>query len=164
MERQRFIWESEVPASPEEVFAWHEAPGAVEKLTPPWEKVQMVERGESLAVGTRVVFRVQAGPFWKTWVAEHVAYDPPYLFADQQREGPFAYWLHRHRFERTERGTTRMIDEIEYTLPLGWLGQLGGGIFTRAKLTKMFTYRHQVVLDHFRRVSEGAKRGDRDHS
>lgn len=155
MGRQTFRKESEVNAAPAEVFAWHEEPGAVERLTPPWEKVQMVKRGESLRVGTQVIFRVFTGPISQLWVAEHVAYDPPRLFADQQRQGPFAYWLHRHRFEPTERGTTLMIDDVEYELPLGWLGELVGGAFTRAKLQKMFDYRHQVVLQHFGKATPG---------
>jgi ligand-binding SRPBCC domain-containing protein len=44
-----------------------------------------------------------------------------------------------------------MTDEIEYELPLGWLGGIIAGEFTRAKLKKMFDYRHQVVLEHFTR-------------
>jgi ligand-binding SRPBCC domain-containing protein len=54
--------ETEIPASPEEVFAWHEEPGAVERLTPPWEQVEMVERArESARWGRRVVFKVVYG-------------------------------------------------------------------------------------------------------
>jgi ligand-binding SRPBCC domain-containing protein len=151
MRRQQFIKQTEIPATPEAVFAWHEQPGAVEKLTPPWEKVEMVERGESLLVGTRVVFKVFTGPFWRKWVAEHVEYDPPRLFADVQRQGPFAYWYHRHHFKPTAQGTTMMIDDIEYELPLGWLGEAFGGGFARAKLEKMFDYRHQVVLRNFQK-------------
>lgn len=150
MSRQRFKKQTEVTAPPEAVFAWHEQPGAVERLTPPWEKVRMVKRGESLRIGTVVIFKVFAGPFTKTWVAEHVEYDPPRLFADIQRQGPFAYWYHRHWFEATERGTTMMTDDVEYELPLGWLGELFGGGFTRSKLERMFAYRHQVVLESFR--------------
>jgi ligand-binding SRPBCC domain-containing protein len=151
MGRQRFIKQTEIPALPQAVFAWHEQPNAVEKLMPPWEKVEMVERGDSLRIGTRVIFKVFKGPLWRKWVAEHVEYNPPQLFADIQREGPFAYWYHRHRFEPTARGTTMMIDDIEYELPLGWLGELFGGGFARAKLEKMFDYRHQVVLDNFKK-------------
>lgn len=149
MTKQRFVKQSEVSAPPVEVFAWHERPGAVERLTPPWERVEMIERGDGLRVGTRVVFKVFAGPFARLWVAEHVEYDPPHLFADVQRRGPFAYWYHRHRFAPTAQETTLMIDEVEYALPLGGLGAWLGGGFVRAKLQKMFDYRHQVVQQSF---------------
>jgi ligand-binding SRPBCC domain-containing protein len=44
MKLQRFCKESEMLAPPAEVFAWHEQPGAVERLTPLWERVEMVQR------------------------------------------------------------------------------------------------------------------------
>jgi hypothetical protein len=147
MKTRRFIKQSEIAAPPAAVFAWHEQPGAVERLTPPWERVEMVQRATGLQPGARVVFKVYTGPFWRRWVAEHTEYEPPHLFADIQRQGPFAYWHHRHRFEPTTKGTTLMIDEIEYALPLGWLGELVAGNFTRAKLQRMFDYRHRVVAE-----------------
>lgn len=150
MGKQRFIKQTEIPATPEEVFKWHEGPGAVEKLTPPWERAEVVESPGSLKVGTVVKFKVYTGPLWKLWVAEHVEYDPPRLFADIQRKGPFAWWYHRHRFDPTERGTTMMTDEIEYELPLSFISQPLAGAFVRAKLQRMFDYRHRVVLDNFR--------------
>lgn len=67
--------------------------------------------------------------------------------ADVQRKGPFAYWYHKHLFEPTERNTTLMIDDIEYALPLGWLGELIGGRLVRARLQRMFDYRHGVVSE-----------------
>lgn len=152
MQTQIFRQESEIKAPPKEVFAWHERPGAVEDLTPPWERVEVMERANSLHVGSRVVFKIHSGLIPQTWVAEHIEYDPPHLFTDVQRQGPFAHWLHRHRFEHTERGTTRMIDDIEYALPLGWLGELAVGWFVRAKLQRMFAYRHQVVAKALNRI------------
>ncbi|MFN0108387.1 MAG: SRPBCC family protein [Blastocatellia bacterium] len=150
MKLQRFAKQSEIAATPETVFAWHEQPGAVEQLTPPWERAEVLERPDpqmGLQIGTRVVFKVFTGPFWRLWVAEHIEYNPPNLFTDIQLRGPFAYWRHSHRFEPTERGSTLMTDEIEYALPLGWLGELVAGDFTRKKLSRMFDYRHQVVAE-----------------
>jgi ligand-binding SRPBCC domain-containing protein len=147
MKMQRFIKQSEIAAPPETVFAWHEQPGAVERLTPPWERLEVLEHPDGLRVGTRVVFKVRTGPFRRLWVAEHTEYKPPHLFADIQRQGPFAYWYHRHRFEPAPRGATLMIDEIEYALPLGWLGELVAGNFARDKLERMFDYRHRVVAE-----------------
>jgi ligand-binding SRPBCC domain-containing protein len=36
-------------------------------------------------------------------------------------------------------------DAIEYELPLGALGQLGGGWFVRGMLEKLFAFRHDVT-------------------
>jgi hypothetical protein len=91
---------------PAVVFAWLEQPGAVERLTPPWEGIEVLERASSLPVGAQIVFKVYVGSFWRLWIAEHTEYEPPYLFADIQRQGPISYRYHRHRFEPTVRGTS----------------------------------------------------------
>lgn len=147
MKRRRFIKQSEIAAPPAAVFDFHEQPRAVEALTPPWERVEVVEHAGGLSVGTRVVFKMFIGPIPRLWVAEHTEYVPPHLFIDIQRRGPFAYWCHRHRFEPTAQGTTLMTDEVEYALPLGWLGELIAGGAVRAKLQRMFDYRHRIVAE-----------------
>ena len=140
-----FIKQSEIGAAPEEVFGWHARPEAIDLLTPPWERVEVIERARGLEVGSRAVFKVYAGPFWRLWVAEHVEHVPGRLFADVQRRGPFARWYHRHRFEPTRRGTTLMTDEVDYALPGGRVCELLTGPLVRARLERMFDYRHAVV-------------------
>jgi ligand-binding SRPBCC domain-containing protein len=154
MKTQKFIKQTEIEAPPEEVFAFHENPEVLMKLTPPWEKVEIIEFAGSIKVGTKTIIKTFVGPFSQIWEAEHTEYVANRLFADIQRRGPFAYWYHKHRFEPTARGTTMMIDEIEYKLPLGWFGNMFGGVFVRAKLNKMFDYRHEVLKKQFNRKNE----------
>lgn len=150
MKTQKFIKQSEIAAPVEAVFAWHERPEVLQDLTPPWERVEIVQPAGSIQVGARTVIKTYVGPIPQTWEAEHTEYIPNRLFADTQHRGPFAYWYHRHRFEPTERGTTIYTDEVEYALPLGWLGRLLGGPFVRAKLQRLFDYRHRVVAEKMR--------------
>ncbi|HYP27210.1 MAG TPA: SRPBCC family protein [Blastocatellia bacterium] len=150
MKTHRFIKQSEIDAPPEAVFAFHERPGIVEKLTPPWERIEMLEAAPDLKPGTRTVFKVFLGPIPRLWVAEHTEYIPDRLFADVQREGPFAYWYHRHIFEPTGRGTTLMRDDVEYALPLSRVSDLIAGRFVRAKLQRMFDYRHRVLAERMK--------------
>ncbi len=141
----RFRKESLIQASAERVFAFHEAPDAFERLQPPWQTTEIVQPPASLEVGTRVIVKVKLGPLWQTIVAEHVAYEPGRMFADRMLEGPFASWLHRHVV--TPQGPDRCLltDDIEYELPLGWLGRVFGGGFARWNLERMFEYRHEVT-------------------
>ena len=44
-----------LPFPAEAVFAWHARPGAIERLTPPWEHVQVIERSGGIEDGGRVV-------------------------------------------------------------------------------------------------------------
>ena len=140
-----FVKESLVHATPERLFAFHASPGALERLTPPWEKVKLVEGGDSIEVGSRVVLETRLGPVPLRWVAEHVAYDPPHAFADVQVSGPFRQWHHRHEFLPAGPAASTLRDVVHYQVPLGRLGQLCGGWFVRRKLEKMFAYRHEVT-------------------
>ena len=141
----RFEKQTRIRAPPEAVFAFHENPGALERLTPPWERVRLLEGGGSIRPGTRVVLAVPFGPFRMKWIAEHTEYEPDRMFADRQIRGPFASWYHRHLCIDDGQGGTILRDEIDYELPFGVLGRLFGSWLVRAKLAKMFDYRHEVT-------------------
>jgi ligand-binding SRPBCC domain-containing protein len=149
---ERFRKETAIEAAAELVFAWHERPEAFGKLTPPWERVRVVERsGEGLETGTRVVLEMRVGPFRQRWVALHTAYEKGRMFRDEQVSGPFARWVHSHRVEPVAGGRSRLVDEIDYALPFGWLGRLFGGGLMRRKLERMFEYRHRVTKEECER-------------
>jgi len=143
--RVRFVRESRIAATPAEVFAFHESPGALERLTPPWERAERIEGGESIRPGSRVTLKVRVGPLTMRWVAEHTEYDPGRLFADRQVRGPFASWYHRHHFLDDGAGGTILRDEVEFEPPFGWLGRRLGGRFLDKKLGRLFDYRHEVT-------------------
>lgn len=140
-----FVKESRIAAPPEEVFAFHESPGALQRLTPPWDRVRFLEGGGSLRPGTRLVISVPVGPFRVRWVAEHTEYEPGRMFADRQVEGPFASWDHRHYCLDDGQGGTILRDEIEFRPPMGALGRILGAGPLRSKLQRMFDYRHEVT-------------------
>ena len=122
----RFVKESRIAAPPSAVFAFHETPGALSLLTPPWEKVEVVEGGGSIRPGSRVILKTKIGPLSLRWVAEHTEYEQGRLFADRQVSGPFAEWSHRHLFLDDGAGGCLMRDEVEYEPPLGLLGRMLG--------------------------------------
>jgi ligand-binding SRPBCC domain-containing protein len=143
----RFIRATRIAASPEAVFRFHEDPDALERLTPPWEPMRVVETAHSLLPGSRVVLRGRILGVPVTWVAVHTHYEPPLLFADRLESGPFASWQHRHLMLPHPDGGTVLRDEIDYELPFGRPGRWLGGWFVRRRLEKLFAYRHQVTRD-----------------
>lgn len=145
MQKQTFVYRSRIPAPAEAVFRWHARPGALERLTPPWESVEIVEKTGGIENGARVVLRVKLGPIAQRWVAEHRDYEDGRQFRDVQVSGPFSHWEHTHLIEPDGPSACYLEDRIEYALPLGLLGQIGGSAFTRAKLERLFTYRHHVT-------------------
>ena len=140
----RFIKESVIEASVEEVFAFHERPDAFALLQPPWEHAQILQPPSSLAVGTVVKLRSRVGPLWLTIVAEHVAYEKNQRFEDVMKRGPFAKWHHKHLFSADPAGCL-LRDEIDYQPPLGLLGKLMSPFVIEPRLKRMFEYRHQIT-------------------
>ncbi|RLS75753.1 MAG: cyclase [Planctomycetota bacterium] len=137
--------ESNIAATPETVFQFHESPGALTHLIPPWENMKAVESSGSLQPGARVVLQGNVGPVPVRWVAMHTEYRYPTMFADRQESGPFAFWYHRHFCLENSRGGTLLRDEVEYRAPFGFLGMLFGDWIIRRKLQNMFQYRHDTT-------------------
>jgi ligand-binding SRPBCC domain-containing protein len=90
-----------------------------------------------------------------TWEARHLgvrqkltsrisAFDRPRHFRDEMVRGAFARFLHDHHFDATESGT-RMIDELDFSAPLGPLGRLAEQMFLTAYLTRFLEQRSQVL-------------------
>ncbi len=132
-----------VPAA--EAFAWHERSGALARLNPPWERVELESHVGGLREGAQVKLRAKAGPFWTRWEVEHRDYAPGKLFRDVAKKSPFAHWDHRHEFSDTGDGGCLLTDRIEYALPGGVAGEWVAGAFTRRKLETLFAYRHAVT-------------------
>lgn len=154
MKTQTFRKRTPMPAGVDELWAWHERPGAFERLNPPFDPVKVVERSGGLEVGARTVIDMKLG----RWVAQHTAFERGRLFRDEQVSGPFAKWVHTHRFEAVADGTSMLDDEVEYALPMGVLGRTFGGIAT-STLERMFAYRHAVTRADLLRHSAFAGRG-----
>ena len=135
-----------IEAPAEEVFRWHQRPGAFERLNTPWDAARVVSRTGSIEEeGSRVELRV--GPLGQKWVAEHYGCRPGREFRDRQISGPFAFWRHRHRMEPDGEDASFLEDEIEYALPGGALGDRVGRGAVRSLLERMFTYRHRLAAD-----------------
>ncbi len=138
---------STLPASAEAAFAWHERPGAFERLTPPWERVEVVERTGGIEDGARTTLRVHAGPVPLRWVAVHRDYVQGRRFVDQQVEGPFSHWIHQHLFEPVGPAASRYTDRIEFAPPMGTLGAAAGMWLARPRIERLLAYRHSMLRE-----------------
>ena len=82
---------------------------------------------------------------WRTLISD---YEPPFRFVDQQIKGPYTFWHHTHTFRLVE-GGVEIIDQVKYSLPLGWLGTLVHAIWVRKDLEKIFEHRKTVIQNYF---------------
>lgn len=138
---------STLPVSPGEAFAWHERPGAFERLVPPWERVTVLERTGGIHEGARTAVKVRVGPMRFRWVAEHREYEAGRRFVDRQVEGPFSHWIHEHRFEPAGADGSRYTDRIEFAPPFGSFGAAAGAWLARPRVERMLAYRHATLRD-----------------
>jgi uncharacterized protein (TIGR01777 family) len=143
MSDQVFCRSIRIERPTEEVFRWHERPGALTRLCPPWEQIELVAATGGVQNGARVTLRSRVGPFWTEWRVEHRDYVAGRQFRDVQVAGPFARWEHLHRIEPDGPGACILTDEIEYRLPGGAVGRALAGGFTRRKLETMFAWRQE---------------------
>ncbi|HEX5386347.1 MAG TPA: TIGR01777 family oxidoreductase [Gemmatimonadales bacterium] len=136
-----------LPYPADVVYAWHTRPGAFERLTPPWERVEVVERTGGIEDGARAVLRVRAGPVPVRWAARHEGVVPGRQFVDSQTEGPFSHWLHSHRIVPDGESASFLTDRIEYAAPYGIAGAAADLWWVRPRLERMLAYRHAVLRD-----------------
>lgn len=137
----KFVKSVVIEAPVEVVFRFHEREDALALLSPPFPPVRMLSRTGGIEKGARVELRVGI----LTWVAVHTAYERNRLFEDQQVEGPFARWVHRHEFEAVDAHRTRLTDRIEYELPGGAVVNTLFGWAVTVGLGNMFRHRHRVT-------------------
>ncbi|MBW2634793.1 MAG: TIGR01777 family oxidoreductase [Deltaproteobacteria bacterium] len=149
-----------IKAPVEEVFEWHERSGALERLSPPWDPLEVISKGPGIDEGTRVEMYIKAGPLPVKikWIAEHTLYEKNRMFQDRQVKGPFKRWIHTHTFTTDDGGETVLEDRIDYALPLHPLGNLFGGRSIKKKLERIFRYRHATtardLVDHLSRQDQ----------
>jgi len=140
-----FVYRTRIPAPAGYVFNWLERPGALERLTPPWERVRIMKKSGGLENGSRVTLRHRVGPYWQEWLIEHRDFIAGRQFRDIQILGPFNRWEHLHLVEPDGENACFLEDRIEYRMPLLGLSQPVMGFWVRKRLQRMFAYRHAAA-------------------
>jgi uncharacterized protein (TIGR01777 family) len=140
-----------------DVFGYHDTPGVIDRLIPPWESVRLAKRSDSLAVGSEVELVQTIFGMRRRWLARHTEWIPERLFVDSQVYGPFARWTHRHEFQAVSDSQCQLMDRIEYQLPLSPMSNIAEP-WVRGKLSSMFAYRHRITADDLRARQDFALR------
>lgn len=130
-----------------DAFSWHERPGALERLVPPWDPLQVLSTDGSIEEGAERVLQMRLGPLRYRWHARHRGYERGRQFQDVQIKGPLAYWCHSHLFRPKSDDANRcyLNDRIEYALPFSPIGDLLMRRRVQNNLKRIFAYRHTVL-------------------
>jgi uncharacterized protein (TIGR01777 family) len=157
MTRLRFSYQSVLADhDPEHVFAWHERPGALERLTPPWGQVEVLKKEGGIRDGAQVALNVRQGPASFRWELRHEGYEQGRRFRDVQVSGPLKSWEHTHSFSPREEGGTLLEDEIEMEPPLGAAGGAIAPGFVKRELERLFAFRYRRLHTDLARHAEFA--------
>lgn len=138
-----FTYRFTIPASVEEVAAFHSSTEVLSQLAPPPIFIQIHE-AEPLAEGAEARFTMWFGPIPARWRARHSDVGPG-GFTDEQVEGPLESWRHRHSFVPLDESHTRIEEQIQYEHRPGLPGLLTRLAFNPVGLQLLFTYRQLVT-------------------
>ena len=140
----RLLRSTWLPRPVDEVFDFFSDARNLERITPPELRFHIVSTLlMEMHAGTNIEYRLVLFGFRFRWLTEITDWDPPLRFVDRQLSGPYRHWLHAHRFT-AERQGTRMVDRVDYVLPLGHLGLLARPLVAR-ELRRIFDYRESSI-------------------
>jgi len=164
---QRFETRQWVPFPVELVFAFFANPANLPHLMPPRQKMRIEDvrlqappprpvaqdparRFLSVAGGVGTEIMISFLPLaWvpkrMSWMARITEFAWNSHLCDEQVRGPFASFRHRHGLQPEAREGvegTLVADEIEFALPWGVLGQIGG-VFLKHELSRTFAHRQK---------------------
>jgi ligand-binding SRPBCC domain-containing protein len=134
-----------VAAGIEETFAFFSDAANLEVLTPPFLGFTILSPLPiEMREGTLIEYRLRFMGAPLSWLTRIDSWEPNRSFTDRQLRGPYARWVHTHRFAAA-RGGTLMRDDVEYALPLAPLSNPVHELLVRPQLARIFAYRRDAV-------------------
>ena len=140
-----------LPITLSEAWEFFSTPKNLAKITPEHMGFQIlyISGAEKAYTGQIIQYKVSIIPGIKVnWVTEITHVKEPQYFIDEQRFGPYALWHHQHHFKEVK-GGIQMTDEVNYALPLGFIGSLAHWIFVEREVNRIFDHRSTVLKKYF---------------
>ncbi|HRK06846.1 MAG TPA: TIGR01777 family oxidoreductase [Pseudobdellovibrionaceae bacterium] len=134
-----------LPQAPEEIFPFFCDEKNLETLTPPFLNFSVIGKSTpEIGQGTLIDYRLSLHGLPLKWRTRIEEWAPGVKFVDTQLRGPYSLWHHTHEFEPLAGGTL-MRDRVLYRLPLGFMGDWGGGWKVARDVRQIFAYRRKKV-------------------
>jgi ligand-binding SRPBCC domain-containing protein len=145
--------EQKLQISLQEAWDFFSSPKNLSKITPKHMGFIITNQpSETMFEGQIITYKVSPLLGVKiSWMTEITTVKENEYFIDEQRFGPYSLWHHRHHFYEID-GGIKMIDEVNYKLPFGFLGSIAHRLFVRKKLKSIFEYREKVLIEMFGQI------------
>lgn len=138
LERNQFI-----DGPLQEVFAFFSDAHNLTSITPDWLKFEILTpQPIEMCAGTLIDYKLRLRGIPLRWQSEITQWEPPYRFVDEQRRGPYRYWIHEHTFDAVAANRTIVRDRVRYDVPGHTLVHK---LFVEPDLERVFTYRAQKL-------------------
>jgi len=132
-----------------EVFNFFKSPVNLEKITPSNVGFNILTPNPiNMHTGAVLDYTINLLGLKVRWTTLITDYNEPDGFTDVSIKGPYSFWHHQHEFLETKEGTI-MNDEVTYSLPFGFLGQIVHQLWVKRKLNEIFDYRAKYIKTKF---------------
>ena len=133
-----------IPLPIARVFAFFADAANLDRLTPPWLHFRIeTPLPISMGPGALLDYRLRLHGIPIRWRTEVTEWNPPRGFVDEQRRGPYRWWIHTHTFTESADGVD-MEDVVDYQ-PRG--GAIVHACFVGRDLRRIFTWRAAALRD-----------------
>jgi len=141
------------------VFEFFSEAKNLELITPSFLNFHIQSQSTSqIQTGTEIDYTLKIHGIHTHWKTHISHYNPPFVFIDEQKQGPYRFWHHTHTFSevphQNEKGETQMgtlmVDDLRYQLPFGLLSEITASWFVKRDINQIFNYRRQAIQSYIK--------------